>query len=123
MITTIVASVLSTLIVSGLSGLLLYFKGQAKTYKKLLEQQKSDSLRNTVREELEPIIEEIHRLQKRIENHELRESQDVDIILNSWKFRLIQLCSTYIRQGSMTQAQYDQVSEFYKAYHDLGGNG
>lgn len=123
MITTIVASVLSTLIVSGLSGLLLYFKGQTKTYKKLLEQQKTDSLRNTVREELEPVIEEIHRLQKRVENHELRESQDVDIILNSWKFRLIQLCSTYIRQGSMTQAQYDQVSEFYKAYHDLGGNG
>jgi hypothetical protein len=120
---TIIASVASTLIVAGLTSLLLYFKGQAKTYKKLLEQQKSDSVRNTVREEIEPVIEEIHRLQKRIENHEMRESQDVDIILNSWKFRLIQLCSTYIRQGFMTQAQYDQLSEFYKAYHDLGGNG
>ena len=123
MLLTIIASVASTLAVTALTSLLLYFKNQAKTYKDLLKQQKNDSIRNTVREELEPVIEELNRLQLRVENHELRESQDVNIILHSWKFRLIQLCATYVRQGYMTQSQYDQLSEFYKAYHDLGGNG
>ena len=33
------------------------------------------------------------------------------------------LCKQYIKQGYITPEQYDQLTEFYKIYHDLGGNG
>ena len=33
------------------------------------------------------------------------------------------LCKQYIKQGYITPEQYDQLTEFYKVYHDLGGNG
>ena len=47
----------------------------------------------------------------------------MDLIIDSYKFRLVQLCKLYIKQGYMTQAQYDQLTEFYKLYSSLGGNG
>ena len=106
-ISAIVISVASTGLISVLSAIAVYFKRQAKDYKTLLEKQEKENLRNTIREELEPVIEEIHRLQNRIEKCECQEQHDISAILNSYKFRLIQLCQTFLRQGSLTQAQYD----------------
>ena len=88
-LSAIVISVVSTLIVSGLTALVVYFGKQAKTYKTLLEGQQKENLRNTIREELEPVIEEIHRLQTRIDCCEKQEKSDIGVILNSYKFRLI----------------------------------
>lgn len=122
-LSAILISVASTGIVSILSALVLYFGRQAKIYKKLLEQQQKEHLRNTIREEIEPVIEEIHRLQTRVENCEKQEKSDIGVILNSYKFRLIQLCQTYLRQGYLTQTQFDQLTEFHKVYVGLGGNG
>ena len=100
-----------------------HFKKQANAYKKLLSDEKETNITNLIREELEPVIEEIHRLQARIEDCEKKETHDIDSILASYKFRLIYLCRSYMRQGYITQTQYDQLSEFYKVYHELGGNG
>lgn len=122
-VTAVLISVISTIIVSLLTACVVFFKKQAKTYQGLLERERKDNLRNTVREELEPVIEEINRLQSRVEKCETKEQEDVKIILHSYKFRLIQLCQTYLRQQYLTQSQFDQLSEFYKVYHDLGGNG
>lgn len=122
-LTAILISVASTGIISILSALVVHFGKQAKTYKSLLEKNEKENLRNTIREELEPVIEEIHRLQARVECCEKKEKADIDVILTSYKFRLIQLCQTYLRQGYLTQAQFDQLTEFHKVYTGLGGNG
>lgn len=122
-VTAVLISVISTVIVSLLTACVVFFKKQAKTYQGLLERERKDNLRNTVREELEPVIEEINRLQSRVEKCEAKEQEDVKIILHSYKFRLIQLCQTYLRQQYLTQTQFDQLSEFYRVYHELGGNG
>lgn len=47
----------------------------------------------------------------------------MSLIISSYKYRLTQLCKQYIAQGYMTQDQYDQLTEFYKLYTALGGNG
>ena len=47
----------------------------------------------------------------------------MDLIISSYKFRLVQLCREFIKQGYMTQCQYDQLVEFYRLYEGLGGNG
>ena len=45
------------------------------------------------------------------------------LIISYYRYRLIALCKLYLRQGYMTESQYDQLTEFYKLYHGLGGNG
>lgn len=122
-LTAILISVASTGIISILSALVVHFGKQAKIYKALLENHEKENLRNTIREELEPVIEEIHRLQTRVECCEKKEKADIGVILTSYKFRLIQLCQTYLHQGYLTQAQFDQLTEFHKVYTGLGGNG
>lgn len=45
------------------------------------------------------------------------------LIIDSYKFRLIQLCKTHLRDGYISEADFEQISEMYKLYHGLGGNG
>ena len=45
------------------------------------------------------------------------------IILNSYKFRLIQLCKTHIQDGYISNNDFEQITEMYKLYTGLGGNG
>ena len=119
----ILISVGSSIIISILSAVMVYFSKQAKMYRSLYNQNQKENLRNTIREEVEPIYEELGRLSARVESCESREHRDVEAILQSYKFRLVYLCKTYLRQEYITQDQFDQLSEFYKVYHNLGGNG
>lgn len=72
---------------------------------------------------LQPIKEEIEELRKYIRETEAIEKTHMDLIISSYRFRLVQLCRAYLKQGYMTQEQYDQLTEFFKVYHGLGGNG
>jgi hypothetical protein len=36
---------------------------------------------------------------------------------------LVQLCTKYLKQGYITPTQFEGLSEFYKVYTALGGNG
>lgn len=89
----------------------------------LLQEKKDDDLVELIDEKLEPIVEEIEELRKHIRQIENKEKGDLSLIITSYRFRLVQLCKIYLRQGYMTQDQYDQLTEFYKLYHSLGGNG
>lgn len=39
-----------------------------------------------------------------------------------YRYQLINACKKYLSQGSMTQNQFDQLSELHKIYNALGGN-
>ena len=43
-------------------------------------------------------------------------------ILESYKFRFIQLCKTHIQEGWITDSEWEQIVTFYDLYHGLGGN-
>lgn len=57
--------------------------------------------------------------------HELEEEYEDKLrrILDSYKFRFIQLCKVHIRTGSISPEEFDQIVAFYDVYHGLGGNG
>ena len=76
-----------------------------------------------VEEKLEPIYEELEALRTYIRETESIEKVHMSLIIASYRFRLIQLCKEFIRQEYLTQSQYDQLSEFYRVYVGLGGNG
>ena len=111
------------LVSAGALGFCKYLHNQLKNYKKLLEEKEDTELEKTIDSRIEPIQEEIEELRKYIMETKNIEKTHMELIISSYKFRLVQLCKEYIKQGYMTQEQYDQLSEFYRVYSGLGGNG
>ena len=108
--------------------------------------------RQMILDEIEPIINEITRLKSEItavdtnakvaltqfktkaditKQHmyddlnkiQEKNEENFKLIINSYKFRLIQLCKTHIRDGYISESDFEQITEMYKLYHGLGGNG
>ena len=108
--------------------------------------------RQMILDEIEPIIDEITRLKGEItrvdtdakvamtqfkteaeitRQHmyddlnkiQAENEKNFNLIINSYKFRLIQLCKTHLRDGFITESDFEQITEMYKLYHGLGGNG
>lgn len=100
-----------------------YLSKQLKNYKILLENEKREGMDEAIETKLQPIKEEIEELRNHVLNTEIKNQEHLDLIVSSYRFRLIQLCRAYIKQGYTTQEQYEQLSEFYRVYHGLGGNG
>ena len=88
---------------------------QLKNYKKLLEEKEHTELDETIEAHIEPIKVEIEELRKYIREVGTIERSHMDLIISSYRFRLVQLCREFIKQGYMTQTQYDQLIEFYKS--------
>ena len=125
---------------------------QNKELVKMQKADQSRQYRQMIVDEIEPIVEELTRLKEEINQIESRGRdkvieleqtseeehkqmyQDLEnthaetlkalsLIINSYKFRLIQLCKCHLRDGYITAEDFEQVSEMYKLYHGLGGNG
>ena len=108
--------------------------------------------RQMILDEIEPIIDEITRLKGEItrvdtdakvamtqfkteaeitRQHmyddlnkvQAENEKNFNLIINSYKFRLIQLCKTHLRDGYITESDFEQITEMYKLFHGLGGNG
>ena len=112
-----------SLITAGALAFCKYMYSQMKNYKKLLEEKDHDELDDEIDKKLEPIVQEIEELRKYIREVDVNENNRVNLIIASYRFRLVQLCQIYLRQGYMTSDQYEQLSEFFKVYSGLGGNG
>ena len=112
-----------SLITAGALAFCKYMNSKMKNYKKLLEEKDQDELNDEIDKKLEPIVQEIEELRKYIREVDINENNRINLIIASYRFRLIQLCQIYLRQGYMTSDQYEQLSEFFKVYSGLGGNG
>lgn len=111
------------LVSAGALGFCKHMHAQMKNYKNLLEEKEDHQLEETIENRIEPIKIEIEELRKYIRDVGAIEKSHMDLIISSYRFRLVQLCREFIKQGYVTQPQYDQLTEFYKLYTGLGGNG
>ena len=140
------------LISAGALAFCKHLHSQNKKLKKLQEADKTKEQRQMILNEIEPIIQELTIIHNEIDtnkintqaeiaqmkldsNHthenmynDLKEIQkgndrNFAIILNSYKFRLIQLCKTHIQDGYISNNDFEQITEMYKLYTGLGGNG
>ena len=121
--TELIISVVSAIIVAIVTGFMTYFKKQAKDYKRLLAEQKEENYRKQIHEEIAPLEKDLGELRVHLQKLENAEEERLKIIQGQYKFRLIHLCKVYIRQQYITEDQFEQLSEFYKVYTALGGNG
>lgn len=122
-ITTHLLEIIFGLISAGTLAFCKYLYSKMKTYKKLIEEKENSSLDSTIETHIEPIRQEIEELRKYVLESNNVTNTHMDLILSSYRFRLTQLCKAYIQQGFMTNAEYEQLVEFYKVYAGLGGNG
>ena len=89
----------------------------------LAEQKLDAKIENKIDIELEPVFQELEDLRKYCRDNENMEKSHMNLIVASYRFRLIQLCKGFLNQGFITTAQMEQLAEFYKLYTGLGGNG
>ena len=122
-ITEHLIEILFGLISAGALGFCKYMHSQLKNYKSLLAEKQVHDLEETIEARIEPLKHEVEELRKYIFEVGATEKSHMDLIISSYRFRLVQLCREFIKQGYMTQMQYDQLTEFYKLYRGLGGNG
>ena len=99
------------------------WRAEKKKYEAMLAEKKDEKAEHLIEEKLEPIYEELEALRTYIRETESIEKTHMSLIIASYRFRLIQLCKEFIKQGYLTQAQFDQLNEFYRVYTGLGGNG
>ena len=89
----------------------------------LAEQKLDAKIEGKIEVELEPIFQELEDLRQYCRDNENLEKSHMNLIVASYRFRLIQLCKGFLRQDYITEAQMEQLMEFYKLYKGLGGNG
>lgn len=111
------------LISAGALAFCRYLYKQLKAYKQLLNDKKYEDLDDRIDEKLKPILDDIEEIRGYIRKTESKENRDLELIIASYRFRLVQLCKLYMKKGYMTQDEYDQLTEFFKLYSSLGGNG
>ena len=91
--------------------------------KELTKEKEKQEIENSIEDHLEPIYQELEDLRKYIRDAKNIEQSHMNLIIASYRFRLVQLCKGFINQGYMTMDQRTQLDEFYKLYTGLGGNG
>ena len=96
---------------------------QLQEAERLAAEQEKQHIEDTIEVHLEPIYQELEELRKYIRETENIEKTHMNLIIASYRFRLVQLCKGFLSQGYITTAQMEQLSEFYKLYTGLGGNG
>lgn len=112
-----------SLITAGALAFCRYAYKQIQNYKKLLAQQDEDQINAIVVKKLEPYTNHLNALQSSLQDLSNLYRNQINIIIDSYRFRLIQLCKQYLDQGHLSTKQYEQLSEMYKLYSGLGGNG
>ena len=98
-------------------------KKELDTAKQLTEEKKKQEVEDSIESHLEPIYQELEDLRKYIRDTKNIEQSHMNLIIASYRFRLVQLCKGFLNQGYMTMEQRTQLDEFYKLYTGLGGNG
>ena len=115
--------VICALLVAGALGFCRNIYKKMKNLKTIVEEKQKQGMEDFVEKRLEPIYEELEDLRKYVRETETKENANMAFIIASYRFRLIQLCKEHLKACTMTQTEYDQLTEFYKVYTALGGNG
>lgn len=129
-----------------------YLYSQNKKLKTFNKEDENRKQRQIILDEIEPITQELTILHNEIKANKLETDQEIaelkheselthskmyddlekiqdgneknfTLILNSYKFRLIQLCKTHLKDQFITEHDFEQLTEMYKLYSGLGGNG
>lgn len=119
--------ILFGLISAGVIGYAKYktreLKKELDSAKEMAAAQERQNVEDSIEVHLEPVYQELEELRKYIRETQNIEKTHMNLIIASYRFRLVQLCKGFLAQKYITPSQMEQLSEFYKLYTGLGGNG
>lgn len=145
------AEVFFGLISAGALALCKYFHSKYKKLSQLTEEDANRKQRQMILDEIEPIIRDLTEIHAEIERNRQKAEKEIEdlrheeelihremykdlesiqngneknfkLILNSYKFRLIQLCKTHLHDGFISAPDFEQLTEMYKLYAGMSGN-
>lgn len=125
---------------------------QKEDYERLLKEEQTRNNRKMILDEIDPLVVELNRIKLHIEADEKefeqrikdvknrhdsdkgefdgrirdlaeKHEENLSMIRESYKFRFIQLCKSHLKDGYITDSEFEQIVAFYNLYHSLGGNG
>lgn len=137
---------------AGALGFCKHLMTKNKELEKLKAEDQNRQYRQMILNEIEPIQDELYKIEAELKKFEQDAETYVDktkqesakehknmyedlrliqkhnddnfnLIINSYKYRLIQLCKCHLRDKYITESDFEQITEMYKLYHGLGGNG
>lgn len=112
-----------SLITAGALALCRYFWSRAKYYKTLADKQEEEQLDDYIDKKIVPLAELINNLQARVQQYQKEDEGKFQLIMMFYRYQIINLCNFYLSQGYITLTQYNELSEFFRIYTELGGNG
>ena len=118
-----ILGIATSVITAGAISFCTYMWRQVQKYKRLLDKEETQQVDEHIEEKLQPIIDDMEELRNYVREVDKEEKHKIRLIVQSYRYRLSQLCRIYLKQGYMTFEQYDQLNEFYHLYIGLGGNG
>lgn len=99
---------------------------QIDEYQAIIEKSRNEDLKDVVaeivNEKIAPMQASIDKQSKAMEDFEIawEKKQSQDLLF--YKYQLINACKKCLKQGYLTQYQFDNLSEIHKIYSGLGGN-
>lgn len=117
------AEILLSLLCAGALAACKALWGQVKKYRALLEEKDDEEIDAQIDEKLKPVIASIEELSKKMEEAQDKDECKFQLIITFYRYQLISLCDHYLHQGFILPDQYRELSELYRVYSKLGGNG
>ena len=117
------SSILLSLVTAGALTFCGFLWKQLKNYRSMIRTQEQEEVDEHIELKLQPIIDDMEDLRNYVRQVDKEEKHKIKLIVQSYRYRLSQLCRLFLRQGYMTFEQYDQLNEFYHLYTGRGGNG
>lgn len=91
------SNILLGLISAGLLAFCRWTWKQMKTYRKLLEEKEHAEIDDRIDEKIAPVVQEIEALREYVRGVDLEEKRKLDLIIASYRYRLVQLCKLYLK--------------------------
>lgn len=122
-VSKIIVAVVSAVLTGVIMGVINYYKNKPKAMLDETVEKAKDQSNEYTEQRVQEVVGEIEKLRKYVRDHEIEAKRQMDLIIDSYKYRLTQLCHLYLGKGFMTYDEYEQLTQMYTLYTELGGNG
>lgn len=122
-VSKIIVAVVSAVLTGVIMSVINYYKNKPKAMLDETVEKAKDQSNEYTEQRVQEVVGEIEKLRKYVRDHEIEAKRQMDLIIDSYKYRLTQLCHLYLGKGFMTYDEYEQLTQMYTLYTELGGNG
>ena len=96
---------------------------EVQKYKELIQQEQLEKFDQRIELKMAPLSTKLDALKTSFEDFDKKYINDRLAVRDGYRFRILFLCDQYITRGNITPKEYQQLSELFKVYEQMHGNG